>query len=47
VKAALCGLLKEEFGAPVPWEQLGEWTDAVILGRYGDVPDDLVPYTSE
>jgi hypothetical protein len=24
VKAALCGLLKEEFGAPVPWEQLGE-----------------------
>jgi hypothetical protein len=24
VKAALCGLLKEEFAAPVPWEQLGE-----------------------
>ena len=21
--------------------QLGEWADAVILGRYGDVPDDL------
>jgi hypothetical protein len=27
--------------------QLGEWADAVILGRYGAVPDDLVPYTSE
>jgi hypothetical protein len=27
--------------------QVGEWTDAVILGRYGDVPDDLAPYTSE
>jgi len=26
--------------------QLGEWSDAVVLGRYGDVPDDLVPYTS-
>ena len=23
--------------------QLGEWDDAVILGRYGDVPDDLAP----
>jgi hypothetical protein len=23
-----------------------EWQDAVILGRYGDVPDDLTPYTS-
>ena len=27
--------------------QLGEWEDAVILGRYGDVPDDLAPYTSD
>ena len=27
--------------------QLGEWQDAVILGRYGDVPDDLAPYTSD
>jgi hypothetical protein len=27
--------------------QLGGWDDAVILGRYGDVPDDLAPYTSE
>jgi hypothetical protein len=27
--------------------QLGEWQDAVILGRYGDVPDDLAPCTSE
>jgi hypothetical protein len=27
--------------------QLGEWSDATILGRYGDVPDDLAPYTSE
>jgi hypothetical protein len=27
--------------------QLGDWDDAVILGRYGDVPDDLVPYTSD
>jgi hypothetical protein len=27
--------------------QRGEWEDAVILGRYGDVPDDLAPYTSE
>jgi hypothetical protein len=27
--------------------QLGEWKDAVILGRYGDVPDDLTPYTSD
>ena len=26
--------------------QLGEWEDAVILGRYGDVPDDFAPYTS-
>jgi hypothetical protein len=26
--------------------QLGEWEDAIILGRYGDVPDDLAPYTS-
>jgi hypothetical protein len=26
--------------------QLGEWGDAVILGRCGDVPDDLAPYTS-
>ena len=26
--------------------QLGEWQDAVILGRYGDVPDDLASYTS-
>jgi hypothetical protein len=25
--------------------QLGEWNDAVILGRYGDVPDDLAAYT--
>jgi hypothetical protein len=24
-----------------------EWQDAVILGRYGDVPDDLAPYTSD
>jgi hypothetical protein len=24
VKAALCGLLKEESGAPVRWKQLGE-----------------------
>ncbi|SDR29446.1 hypothetical protein SAMN05519103_01794 [Rhizobiales bacterium GAS113] len=23
-----------------------EWQDAVILGRYGEVPDDLAPYTS-
>ncbi|SEE65992.1 hypothetical protein SAMN05519104_6937 [Rhizobiales bacterium GAS188] len=23
-----------------------EWQDAVILGRYGDVPDDLAHYTS-
>jgi hypothetical protein len=23
--------------------QLGEWHYAVILGRYGDVPDDLAP----
>ena len=27
--------------------QLGEWQDAVILGRYGDVPDDLAPDTSD
>jgi|HubBroStandDraft_4_1064222.scaffolds.fasta_scaffold765854_1 hypothetical protein len=27
--------------------QLGEWDDAVVLGRYGDVSDDLVPYTSD
>jgi hypothetical protein len=27
--------------------QLGEWDDAVILGRYGDVPDDIVRYTSD
>jgi len=27
--------------------QFGEWKDAVILGRYGDVPDDLAPYTSD
>jgi hypothetical protein len=27
--------------------QLGEWNDAVILGRYCDVPDDIVPYTSD
>jgi hypothetical protein len=27
--------------------QLGEWDDAVILGRYGDVPDDLAPDTSD
>ena len=27
--------------------QLAEWRDAVILGRYGDVPDDLAPYTSD
>jgi hypothetical protein len=27
--------------------QLGDWSDAVILGRYGDVPDDLAPYTSD
>ena len=27
--------------------QLGAWQDAVILGRYGDLPDDLAPYTSE
>jgi hypothetical protein len=26
--------------------QLGEWDDAIILGRYGGVPDDLAPYTS-
>ena len=25
---------------------VGEWEDAVILGRYGDVPDDLAPYIS-
>ena len=25
--------------------QLGEWDDAVILGRYGDVPNDLASYT--
>ncbi len=24
-----------------------EWQDAVILGRYGDLPDDLAPYTSD
>ena len=28
-------------------QQLGEWEDAVILSRYGDVPDDLAPYTSD
>jgi hypothetical protein len=27
--------------------QLGVWADAVILGRYGDVPDDLAPHTSD
>jgi hypothetical protein len=27
--------------------QLGEWQNAVILGRYGDVPDDLALYTSD
>jgi hypothetical protein len=27
--------------------QFGEWEDAIILGRYGDVPDDIVPYTSD
>jgi hypothetical protein len=27
--------------------QLGEWNDAIILGRYGDAPDDIVPYTSD
>jgi len=27
--------------------QLGDWEDAVILGSYGDVPDDIVPYTSD
>jgi len=27
--------------------QLGEWQDAVILARYGDVPDDLAPHTSD
>ena len=27
--------------------QLGEWEDAVVLGRYGDVPDDIAPFTSE
>ncbi len=27
--------------------QLGEWADAVILGRFGNVPDDLAPYTSD
>ena len=27
--------------------QLGKWDDAVILGRCGDVPDDIVPYTSD
>jgi hypothetical protein len=27
--------------------QLCEWADAAILGRSGDVPDDLVSYTSE
>jgi hypothetical protein len=26
--------------------QLGEWRDAVILGRYGDVLNDLAPYMS-
>jgi hypothetical protein len=23
------------------------WDDAVILGRYGDVPNDLAPYRSD
>jgi hypothetical protein len=27
--------------------QLGEWQDAVILGKYGDVPDDPAAYTSD
>ena len=27
--------------------QLGDWNDAVILGSFGDVPDDLAPYMSE
>lgn len=27
--------------------QIGEWDDAVVLGRYGDVPDDLAPFTSD
>jgi hypothetical protein len=27
--------------------QLGEWEDVVILGRYGGIPDDLAPYTSD
>jgi hypothetical protein len=27
--------------------QLGDWEDAIILGRYGAVPDDIVPYTSD
>jgi hypothetical protein len=30
-----------EIGDP----HIGEWSDAVILGRYGDVPDE--PYTSD
>jgi hypothetical protein len=37
VKAALCGLLKEEFGAPVPWEQLGE----LRLRHVGDAGEDV------
>jgi hypothetical protein len=28
--------------------QLDEWVDAIIiLGRQGDVPDDLAPYTPD
>jgi hypothetical protein len=27
--------------------QPGEWAGAVILPRYGDVPDNIVPYTSD
>jgi hypothetical protein len=27
--------------------QLGELEDAVILNRHGDVPDEIVPYTSD
>ncbi|SEF09689.1 hypothetical protein SAMN05444161_8306 [Rhizobiales bacterium GAS191] len=37
-----CAVAFSKTGDP----QLGDWGDAVILGRYGHVPDDLAPYTS-
>jgi len=52
IEVRIASRMEGQGKAPLPSRRLAtrysaNGDDAVILGRYGDVPDDLAPYTSE